>query len=48
MNRPLLRRLAGLKPRPPAVMHGSTYAGDGGKALCNLAGLVREAFDVTG
>jgi flavorubredoxin len=45
---PLLRRLAGLKPRTLAVMHGSSYAGDGGKALCDLAGLVREAFDVTG
>ena len=45
---PLLRRLAGLKPRTLALMHGSSYAGDGGKALCDLAGLVREAFDVTG
>ena len=44
---PLLRRLAELKPRTLAVMHGSCYAGDGGKALCDLAGLVREAFDVT-
>src|SRR5688500_4634682 len=45
---PLLRRLAELKPRTLAVMHGSSYAGDGGKALCDLAGLVREAFDVAG
>jgi len=45
---PLLRRLAELKPRTLAVMHGSSYTGDGGKALCDLAGLVREAFDVTG
>ena len=40
MNSLLLRRPAELKPRPPAVMHGSTYAGDGGRALCDLAGLV--------
>jgi flavorubredoxin len=45
---PLLRRLAELKPRTLAVMHGSSYVGDGGKALCELAGLVREAFDVRG
>ena len=44
---PLLRRLAELKPRTLAVMHGSSYAGDGGTALCDLAALVREAFDVT-
>lgn len=31
-----------------AVMHGSSYAGDGGRALCDLARLVREAFDVAG
>jgi hypothetical protein len=42
---PLLRRLADLNPRTLAVMHGSSYAGDGGRALCDLAGLVREAFD---
>ena len=44
---PLLKRLAELKPRTLAVMHGSSYTGDGGKALCDLASLVREAFDVT-
>ncbi len=44
---PLLRRLVRLKRRTQAVMHGSSYAGDGGRALCDLAGLVREAFDVT-
>jgi hypothetical protein len=43
---PLLKRLAGLEPRTLAVMHGSSYRGDGGKALCELAGLVREAFHV--
>jgi flavorubredoxin len=44
---PLLKRLAELKPRTLAVMHGSSYVGDGSKALCELAGLVREAFDVS-
>ena len=44
---PLLKRLAELKPATLAVMHGSSYRGDGGKALCELAGLVREAFDVS-
>ena len=48
MNPPLLGRLAGLKPRPLAVMHGSRYTGDGGRALCHFAGLVRAAFDVAG
>ncbi len=43
---PLLRRMAELRPRTLAVMHGSSYNGDGAKALCELAGLVREAFDV--
>lgn len=45
---PLLKEMAKLKPRMLAVMHGSCYSGDGGKALCDLAGLVREAFDVAG
>jgi len=44
---PLLRRLADLNPRTLAVMHGSSYRGDGHKALCDLAGLVRDAFHVT-
>ncbi|QOV87698.1 oxygen-binding di-iron domain-containing protein [Humisphaera borealis] len=42
---PLLRRMAELKPKTLAIMHGSSYVGDGSKALCDLAGLVREAFD---
>jgi flavorubredoxin len=44
---PLLKRLATLEPRTLAVMHGSSYSGDGGKALCDLAGLVREVFHIT-
>jgi len=45
---PLLKRLAELEPRTLAVMHGSSYRGDGGKALRELAGVVREAFDQVG
>jgi hypothetical protein len=37
-----LRRLADLKPRTLALMHGSTYKGDGGKALADLAGIIKE------
>jgi len=32
-----LRRLAELRPRTLAVMHGSSYAGDGRGALLTLA-----------
>lgn len=34
---PILRRLAALSPRTLAVMHGSSYAGDGAAALGALA-----------
>jgi flavorubredoxin len=34
---PTIRRLAGLAPRMLAVMHGSSYAGDCGQALRDLA-----------
>jgi flavorubredoxin len=33
-----LRRLSGLKPRTLALMHGPSFAGDGGAALQDLAG----------
>ena len=39
-----LLRLANLKPRTLALMHGSTYNGDGGKALADLAGVVKETL----
>ena len=35
---PLLRRLAALRPATLALMHGSSFAGDGGAALEALAG----------
>jgi len=34
---PTLRRLAGLEPKTLAIMHGSSFAGDGGAALRELA-----------
>lgn len=34
---PMLRRLAELSPRTLALMHGSSFAGDGGAALAGLA-----------
>jgi hypothetical protein len=36
-----IRRLAELKPKTIAVMHGSSFRGDGGRALSDLA----ELFD---
>ena len=45
----IVRRLAGLAPRTLAVMHGSSYAGDCGQALRDLAdrydARVRSALD---
>lgn len=38
----ILRALGDLQPRTLAVMHGSSYAGDGGKALYDLAAGVEE------
>jgi hypothetical protein len=39
-----LRRLASLKPRTLAVMHGSTFRGDGERAMLDLAGVIRETI----
>lgn len=39
---PTLRRLAGLRPKNLALMHGSSYAGDATAALKALAGHVEE------
>ena len=35
---PTLRRLASLKPRTIALMHGPSFIGDGSAALAALAG----------
>jgi flavorubredoxin len=37
-----LQRLAALKPRTLAAMHGSTYVGDGAKALTDVAQVIKE------
>lgn len=41
----VLRSLAELKPETLAVMHGSSFVGDGGRLLGELAGVIRENFD---
>jgi len=41
----VLRSLAGLKPETLAVMHGSSYSGQGDRLLIELAGVIRENFD---
>lgn len=38
----ILKSLAALKPRTLATMHGSVFAGDGEKAILDLAGVFRE------
>ena len=42
-NKTLLR-LAELEPRTLAVMHGSSYRGDGRQAITDLAGVIKEAL----
>lgn len=39
-----LKRLADLQPKRLATMHGSVYVGDGGRALHDLARVLREVF----
>lgn len=41
---PTLHRLADLRPKQLALMHGSTYAGEGGRALCDLATVMQEVL----
>jgi flavorubredoxin len=40
-----LRRLATLKPKALAVMHGSSFQGDGEKAILDLAVVIRDLLD---
>lgn len=40
----ILQGLADLKPRTIATMHGSAYAGDGERAMRDLAGVMREVL----
>jgi len=39
-----LQRLAALKPRTLATMHGSSFSGDGDRAVRGLAQVIREIF----
>ena len=41
----VLRSLAELKPETLAVMHGSSYSGQGDRLLTDLAGVIKENFD---
>lgn len=41
---PILRRLAALRPKTLAIMHGSTFRGDGGRALLDEIEVLRETF----
>ena len=41
----VLRALAALKPETLAVMHGSSYIGQGDQLLTGLAGVIKENFD---
>lgn len=43
-TRVLLEGLAALKPRILATMHGSSFAGDGAKALIELDGVMKETL----
>jgi hypothetical protein len=39
-----LKRLAALKPRTLAAMHGSTFVGDGERAIADLAQVMKEVL----
>lgn len=39
-----LQRLAALEPRTLALMHGSSFRGDGRRAILDLAGVIKETF----
>jgi hypothetical protein len=39
-----MRELADLQPRTLAIMHGSSFRGDGGKALQELASVMKEVL----
>ena len=40
----LMEKLAALQPKTLAIMHGSSFAGDGGNAIRNLASVMKEVF----
>lgn len=47
LTAPTLHRLAGLRPKTLATMHGSAYIGDGSRALHDLAAMFKEVLDPT-
>ena len=44
MTEGILKKLAGLKPKTLAIMHGSSFSGNGEQALLGLNTVLREAF----
>ena len=44
MTEGILKKLAGLKPKTLAIMHGSSFTGDGEQALLGLSTVLRETF----
>lgn len=44
LTQPILHALADLQPKHLALMHGSAFVGDGGRALRGLADVMREAL----
>lgn len=44
LTEPILQGLADLQPKQLALMHGSTFVGDGGQALRDLAIIMREVL----
>ncbi|MBI2815978.1 MAG: MBL fold metallo-hydrolase [Acidobacteria bacterium] len=44
---PILEKLAALQPRTLAAMHGSSFSGDGQRALLDLSRALRETFGGT-
>jgi len=47
-TRPILERLASLEPRTLALMHGSSFQGNGREAIAGLAGVLHELLGARG
>jgi flavorubredoxin len=41
-----MQRIAALEPHTLAIMHGSSFSGDGGRAVSELAGAIKELLSV--
>jgi hypothetical protein len=39
-----MKRIAALKPRTVAAMHGSAYVGDGARAIADVAQVMKEVL----